>query len=523
MRRMRFFHSFLLLAVLGAAGSGAAQAQLLVAPLASPTALGVLPPEVEALLLRAKVPREALAAIVVDAASSATATRGPLLNFRAAVPMNPASTMKLVTTFAGLELLGPAYTWRTPVYAEGPIAGGVLQGNLIIQGRGDPKLVLERLWLLLRRVQSLGITRITGDIVLDRSAFAVPMQAPGDFDGEPLRPYNALPDALLVNFKTVVMTFTVQPGAGIASITYEPPLAGVQMQASVPLSVGVPGTALAECGDWRTSLKAEFADPLRMAFAGTYPAGCAEKVWPLAYAAPERYAERAIAGIWQEMGGSLGGRVRDGRVPVGLKPVFEMVSPPLADTIRDINKFSNNVMAQQLFMSLSLANNVNPNANVNSNVNSSIASVEASREVLRTWWRERFPASAAANPQEAAAAAMPLFDNGSGLSRTERIAPMAMARLLQAAFASGNMPDLMASLPISGIDGTLRSSRSRIAQGTAHLKTGSLSDVVALAGYLHTAGGRRLVLVATINHPNAAAARPALDALVDWAIKEGNR
>lgn len=465
-----------------------------------------LPSEVEALLQRAKVPREALAVVVVDA----SATAPPLLNFRGSVPMNPASTMKLVTTFAGLELLGPSYTWRTPVYADGPIANGVLQGNLVIEGRGDPKLVLERLWLLLRRVQSLGVKHITGDIVLDRSAFAVPAQAPGDFDGEALRPYNALPDALLVNFKSVVITFTVQPGAGIASIGYEPPLAGVQMQASVPLSVGAAGSALAECGDWRTGLKADMADPLRIAFTGSYPAGCGEKLWPVAYAAPERYAERAIAGLWREMGGTLAGRARDGRVPSGLKPVFEMQSPPLADVIRDINKFSNNVMAQQVFMTLSLG--------VGNN-NAQVASSEASREVLRRWWRERFASSAgSSNPD-----AMPLFDNGSGLSRTERIAPLAMARLLQTAFASGSMPDLMASLPISGIDGTLRNNRSRIAQGTAHLKTGSLNDVVALAGYIHAAGGRRLVLVATVNHPNAAAARPALDALVDWAVKEGNR
>ena len=145
----------------------------------------VLPPEVDALLARAKVPREALAAVVVDAAPAFNGQSAPLLSYHARVAMNPASVMKLVTTYAGLELLGPSFTWNTPVYVDGTIVDGMLQGNLIIQGKGDPKLVLERLWLLLRRVQGMGIKSITGDILLDRSAFAIPTQNPADFDGEP--------------------------------------------------------------------------------------------------------------------------------------------------------------------------------------------------------------------------------------------------------------------------------------------------------------------------------------------------
>ena len=278
-----------------------------------------LPPEVDALLARAKVPREAFAAVVVDAAPAINGKTAPLLSWRAGSAMNPASVMKLVTTYAGLELLGPAYTWTTPVYADGPIANGVLSGNLIIQGRGDPKLVMERLWLLLRRVQGLGIKTITGDIVLDRSAFAASTQNPGDFDGEALRPYNVQPDALLLNYKSVVMTFAPNPGSGSASISYDPPLAGVQMQASVPLSAGSNGRAtLAECGDYRAQLQPDFADPLRMAFAGSYPAACGEKVWAIAYPDPASYAQRAIAGLWQEMGGTLGGRVQGWRGPARL-------------------------------------------------------------------------------------------------------------------------------------------------------------------------------------------------------------
>ena len=469
-----------------------------VVSLANPVMAQTLPPEVEAALARAKVPREALSAIVVDAAPPANGKAAPLLSYRANASVNPASVMKLVTTYAGLELLGPAYTWATPVFVDGSINNGVLTGNLIIQGKGDPKLVLERLWLLLRRVQGLGIKTITGDILLDRSAFTIAPQNPADFDGEPLRPYNAAPDALLVNFKSVVMTFVPNPGAGAASVSFEPPLANVQMQTSVPLAAGKTAATLADCGDYRAALQADFSDPFRISFKGIYPAGCGEKVWPVAYADPASYAERAVAGLWVEMGGKLGGRVREGRAPANARPVFEMTSPALAEVIRDINKFSNNVMAQQLFLSLSL----NPGP----------ASLDASRNVLQTWWRERFGAQD-----------LPVLDNGSGLSRQERITPQALARMLQTAYVSGAMPELMASLPITGIDGTLKRSKSRVSQGWAHLKTGSLRDASALAGYVHTPSGRRLVVVSIINHPNAAAARSALEALVDWAVKEGSK
>ncbi|MDB5742811.1 MAG: D-alanyl-D-alanine carboxypeptidase/D-alanyl-D-alanine-endopeptidase [Polaromonas sp.] len=474
----------------------------LLAPLAA--SAQALPPEIDTLLARAKVPRDAFAAVVVDAAPGLNGKALPLLSHRAGAAMNPASVMKLVTTYAGLELLGPAFAWRTPVYVDGPVANGVLTGNLVIQGQGDPTLVMERLWLLLRRVRGLGIQTISGDIVLDRSAFAASTQNPADFDGEPLRPYNVVPDALLVNYQSVAMTFVPQPGSGTARIGFDPPLAGVQMQASVPLSAGAGGTALTECGDYRAQLQPDFSDPSRLAFTGSYPVGCGERAWSIAYPDPASYAARAIAGLWQEMGGRLGGRVREGLAAPGSPPAFEMESAPLAEVIRGINKFSNNVMARQLFLTLS-----QQRAGVGSN--------EASREVVRGWWQARFGEPHGSRPEAL------VLDNGSGLSRLERVTPQGLARMLQTAYVSGAMPELMASLPIVGVDGTLKRSRSPVSQGWAHLKSGTLRDATALAGYVHTPSGRRLVVVGIVNHPNASAARPALQALVDWAVREGSR
>lgn len=459
-------------------------AALLLFVSAAGSAAARLPGEVYSALDRAKVPADAVVVLVQEVGSPRNR-----LAWRADAAVNPASLTKLLTTYAALDLLGPAWTWSTPVWLDGAVRDGVLEGNLVIKGSGDPKLVPERLWLLLRRVQQLGVREIRGDIVLDRSAFAVPEQNPADFDGEALRPYNVRADALLLAYRSVLIGFTPDAARGVALVSVDPPLAGVEVDRNVPLSA----TA---CNDWRAELKADFADPARLRLAGSFPAACGEKTWPIAYAEPRRYDERMLAGLWREMGGTLAGSVRDGAAPA-TPPTFTSVSPALSEVIREINKFSNNVMAQQLFLTLSLAR-------------SGKGTPEASREVLRRWLTERIGRHA-----EGA-----VIDNGSGLSRETRLSAQQMGRLLQSAWGSAVMPELVASLPVSGTDGTLI--RSKAPPGRAHLKTGSLRDVAGVAGYVLASSGRRYVLVAIVNHANANAARPAIDALVQWVVQDGS-
>ena len=440
--------------------------------------IGQLPPEVLAALQRAKVPSENFHVMVVDTHANST----PRLSHQAQVRVNPASLMKLATTSAALDTLGPAFVWRTPVYVDGPVRDGVLQGNVYVRGSGDPRLGAERLWLLMRRIQGLGIQKIQGDIVLDRSAFDVPARDAASFDGEPLRPYNAAPDALLINFKSLLIQFVPDRAANVARVQVEPPMAGVQFPTTVPLSAG-------DCSDYRSGLRADWSNPTQIRFAGSYPAVCGEKMWPIAYAAPQQFASRAIAGMWQQLGGQLSGQVRDGTVPANLTPMFSVESATLAETIRDVNKYSNNVMAQHVFLTLSQQ----PRG---------VGSFEASRDMMQRWWRERVGGDA------------PIFDNGSGLSRDERMSAQSLARLLQVIWASPYMSELMSSLPVTGLDGTMKRSK---AQASAHLKTGSLRDVAGVAGFVDSTSGKRWVVVAVLHHPNANAARPALDALIDWA------
>ncbi len=464
-----------------------------------------LPPAIEKALTRANVPREAVAMLVVDASGR----QPPRLAHRSDVPMNPASVMKLVTTYSALDTLGPDFTWKTKIILDGSLNSGLLNGNMIVQGGGDPKLVVERLQALLMKVQNGGVKAIRGDIVLDRSAFSVPPTDPGEFDGEPLRPYNARPDALLINFKSVVMTFTPDLASARAIVRYEPPLAGVQISETVPL------LRVSRCGDWRSELQAAVDNPNRIDFLGSYSSACGERTWPMAYAEPNSFAARAVEGSWRHLGGLMTGAVRDA-TPQELATLrrsgtlsgeratarFESVSLPLLEVVRDVNKYSNNIMAQHLFLTVGL------NANLGQTKSGTL---EASRAALSAWWKKNLPGSVP-----------PAIDNGSGLSRSERITATSLQAMLQHAAKSPTGAALADSLPVAGVDATMRE-RARGVAGQAFVKTGSLRDVTAIAGYANGLGGTRYIVIGLINHPNASAARPALDALIDWAVKEGVR
>jgi serine-type D-Ala-D-Ala carboxypeptidase/endopeptidase (penicillin-binding protein 4) len=468
-----------------------------------------LPPAFTQALARAGVPREAVSVLVQAIAptsptspttpnASATdtaATLGPRLAHRATASVNPASVMKLITTYAALDTLGPEYTWKNRVYVDGTISDGVLIGNLIIRGSGDPKLVLERIDELFKGVQAKGVREVRGDIILDRSIFNVPDKNPADFDDEPLRPYNAVPDGLLVNFKSLIFTFIPDIPNQRVLIQHEPPIQGVEIPSELPMGLGA-------CGDWKSALRAEFLDANRIVFAGGYAASCGEKVWPVAYVDPRSYASRVIEAMWLASGGKLSGKVREEPLSKSAKLLHIGESLPLADIATDINKFSNNVMAQQVFLSLS----ARPFGGVR-------GSFEASQRAVAAWWKRRFPEQTA-----------PVLDNGSGLSRRERASAASLNALLQHAAASPNGLVFANSMGIAGVDGTVARMRERNSNspaiGQAQLKTGTLRDVAAVAGYANGASGQRYSVVAIINHGNAGAARPALDRLIEWVVQD---
>jgi len=443
----------------------------LLAPLAVPAQTrSEIPAPISAALHEARIPASAVGLVIAPLDDGALR-----LAVNESTPMHPASTMKLVTTYAALNLLGPTFQWHTGVYAASRPHGGRLEGDLILRGGGDPSLVIERFWLLVHRLRGLGLKQLHGSLVLDKSAYAPEAAAGGPLDGNELRPYNVAPDALLVNFKTLSLDFVPDPAAGVARIIATPTLAGMHLPASVPLGNG-------PCGDWRERLKADFGNPWAPKLGGHFPRDCGEQSWHVSLLDHTQYVGAAFRSLWESSGGAWNGQVREGRLPAGATELLQFESPPLAEVVRDINKYSNNVMARQVFLTLGAPDS------------SEAASPERSVQALTAWL---------------ARAGLPMpelvLENGCGLSRRETISADSMARLLRHAYAGARMPEFMASLPVAGMDGTMKNRNA--ATGSAYVKTGLLEGVRAVAGYVLANSGHRYVVVMIVNHPNADGSR----------------
>jgi D-alanyl-D-alanine carboxypeptidase/D-alanyl-D-alanine-endopeptidase (penicillin-binding protein 4) len=462
-----------------------------------------LPESIRTALTRARIDSQQLALWVAPAEGGP-----PRLSHQPDRLVNPASLMKLVTSTAALEQLGPAFSWTTSIYLDGKLRpDGVLDGSLIVQGRGDPKLVPEQVDRLLKQIRDRGVQRIHGDVVLDSSAFRIPIVDPGAFDGERFRPYNVRPDALMLNWKAVTLMLRPEPEQRRARVWIEPPLAGVQVPASVPLTA-VGGAGEPGCGDWREALKADLSDPTRIRLTGSFAARCGEKSWPIAYADPAGYNARAFEAAWKALGGQIDGRVRTSAtpaVPEGRAPWLEFSSPALADVLRDMNKFSNNVMAHQVFLTLGLTPGAGASASAPA---SEPGSWEAARQIVMNVMRQR---AGCGDGQL-------VLRGGSGLSREERLTARCLGQVLQWGWTSPWMPELLSSLPLSGVEATARRTGAGTLSGRAHLKTGSLNEVSAIAGYLHGSSGRRWAIVAILNgaQVHGDEARSVLEAVLRW-------
>lgn len=444
-----------------------------------------LPPEVAAAFAQAGVPTDAVA-VDVRAAEGGPA----LLELNAARAFQPASIMKLVTTQAALELLGPGHRWITRVHLAGPLQDGVLDGSLVIEGSGDPRLAHEDLWRLLSRLRSLGVRDIRGDLVIDASLFA---PAPADFaafDGRPERAYNAPPDALLLDGKA--LTVRMLPGAlgQPVRLAVQPPLHGFLVEP--PLAADGP------CENLRERLQPQWSiQGLR--FAGDYPLSCGERDlgFHLHTLDPAAYVDAVFRALWTQLGGTLAGGTVAGRAPAGSVEFAQWVSAPLSEQIRDINKHSSNPMARNLLLSLVAERGAAP------------ATPEAAVLRVASWL------TAAGIDARTL-----VLENGSGLSRSERASAALLASLLQRAWRQPTMPEFVASLPVAGIDGTMaRRFAVSPLKGRAHLKTGSLANVASIAGYVTARSGRRIVVVSLVNHARAAEARAAFDQLIDWVYR----
>lgn len=441
-----------------------------------------LPEPVRLALQTAGIP-ESSVSVFVQALDGSS----PLWSLNAEQAHNPASVMKLVTTYVALETLGPSHTWKTRVWADGEIHDGKLSGNLVIKGGGDPYLTLERMWLMLRALRMKGIREIDGDLVLDTSRYDLPPMDPGAFDGEPLAAYNAVPGPLVANFNAQEIHLVPENDG----VSIQPTLALPDMHFVSKLQV-----VLGSCNGWRGPIEASLTDAASNTFTleGPYPASCGDKTLNLNLLDSARNFAQTFRALWEETGGVWLGKARQGTAPAERAALLEFESPPLEDLIRPMNKYSSNVMARMLYLDLGVDQAGEP------------GTLAKSEQVLRGWLKSKGLEMTSL-----------VVDNGSGLSRQTRVSAEDMGRLLIAAGHSAYFSEFESALPIAALDGTMKSRmNSGGVAGNAHLKTGTLRGSKAMAGYVRDRNGRVVVVVCMIEHPNAERGALAQDALAEW-------
>lgn len=440
-----------------------------------------LPRRVEQALKANKISSESLSVAMLPLDGSGVPT---FVN--ADVSVNPASTMKLVTTYAALELLGPDHKWTTEFYADGPVKNGVLDGDLYLKGGGDPKLNMEKLWLLLRDLRANGVREVTGDLVLDRGHFIKPdLPVFKDDGGDQNKPFLVGPDSLLVNLK--VVRFIARNDGGKVSIVAEPPIDTIRIDNRVQ------ALPRAKCPGWpdvRYNPIANADGGVTVVVTGKLAQGCSGQTY-LSLLDHPSYAAGTVRALWKELGGTIRGEDRMGDVPKGAQLLARAYSPDLVEIIRDINKYSNNTMARQLFLSLG--------AEFRNEADGDDS--KAAQRVIRQWLAKK-----------GITAPHLVIENGSGLSRDERVSARELAILLQAAWQSPYAAEFISSLPLAAIDGTMRKRlRNTPVAGKAHIKTGTLNTVRAIAGYSRDGNGNTWAVVAILNDPRPWGASSILD------------
>lgn len=460
-----------------------------------------------------------------------------LLSHQPNIARTPASTMKLIPSFVALDTLGADFVWHTRVYHTGIVIGNRLYGDLVIQGSGDPKMTHERLQQLLYQVQKAGIHHIDGDIIIDSAIFKNVSKNPGDFDNAPLRPYNASPDGFLVNFSSMgIQSYPLDNGQ--AQLTYTPKLANYQLPSIID-------TRTAACSQANYSLAPQWqADKLTLN--AKLPDSCGEHVFYVAYPDAKDFAARVIAEEWQQLGNTLSGKVVSQETPYNLYqnaknsslkhglaalplsplPIVSYPSLTLTQQIYDINHFSNNVMTEQVALSIGAynktANSAQANKETAANRTLSLYQFGSTKptdypqalQTINNWWQTNL-----STPP-------PYMTNGSGLCRDCTVTAANLNELLTFAYAHPSFGAYVDSLGVAGVSGTIMHHSERLPEsaaiGRAWIKTGTLNNVTSMAGYVKGKSGQDYTVVGLINTEqalNAYTARPVLDAMLDWTAQ----
>jgi D-alanyl-D-alanine carboxypeptidase/D-alanyl-D-alanine-endopeptidase (penicillin-binding protein 4) len=440
---------------------------------------GAVPAALTQLMAAQRLPSSASSFVIIDADTGRV-----VMSHNPDTPRSPASTIKTVTTFAALDMLGPTFIWQTRAWVH--------DGDLYLQGGGDPYITLERWWSFVQALRAQGLNSIPGDIVIDNSAFSLPKEDPGAFDGRPNRSYNVVPDALMVNFQSIDFSLAANADTHRVDIIASPAPVNLEVDNHIRYVAG-------RCGGPAARVDFQVASPQwdRVVFSGTLSPHCAQRTFARVLLQPTTYAFGTFVKLWRESGGEFEGKLRTESVPADAKPLYTFDSLSLAEIVRLTNKHSSNLMARHLLLTLGRERYGDP------------ATLEKGVSAIADWSRERgFDLSGVD------------IDNGSGLSRSTRITVLQMAKILRAAYHSPFAPEYLASFPLAGMDGTLRSRMKNSPAGAIRLKTGHLDAVSGVAGFVTAPTGKTFVLVSLVNNVRAdfGAAEPLHAALAAWIL-----
>jgi serine-type D-Ala-D-Ala carboxypeptidase/endopeptidase (penicillin-binding protein 4) len=458
-----------------------------------------LPESVTALLQKANIPADAIAvwAFPLDGSGK------PIIAHQASRSMQPASTMKLVTTIVALDQLGRIYRGKTELRSAGKVENGTLNGALIIKGGGDADLDLDAFANLLKTMRKKGVSHIAGDIIVDRTLFQPARLDIGvpPFDEAPEFQYNVIPDALLLNFN--LLSLDIDSVGGTLKASISTPLENVVVRTEKMTTVA------AACKDWEDTWKLPIVTKntltgtIEIALQGAFPANCVTSA-QLNLLDKTDYIDRHFRAMWKSLGGTFSGIVKEKEINTEEPPTAILAvhnARVLPEVTRDINKRSDNALARQTYLMLGTTPVIGQAAQT---TQSTLARADAT---VRGWYaRHRIDSDGL------------VIENGSGLSRTEMISPQQLGSMLEVAWRSDYAPEFISSLPIVALDGTMRNRlKQSTAAGKARLKTGTLRNVVALAGYVNDANNTPYVVVAMINHNNTPqGGTRILDGLIDW-------
>jgi D-alanyl-D-alanine carboxypeptidase/D-alanyl-D-alanine-endopeptidase (penicillin-binding protein 4) len=379
-------------------------------------------------------------------------------------PLMPASILKIVTTAAALNYLGPEYRFTTQFLHTGRRVGDVIQGDLVVRGGGDPKLSSEQLWLIATRIKASGISEVTGKLVIDTHFFDNYDRAPAwDEEEVSQRAYNAKLSAFSINFNTI--SVHVLPGASVGT-----PLNVWLEPTPLYMRINNLGKTL-RGGKYTVSVRRgeDQGSEVEIQVRGNLPVGAKESVIYLNVDNPTRYAAEAFRAFLQQVGVKINGVTQVVSTPVEGKELYSYTSPPLSLILKDLNTYSNNFMAEQILKTIAADRYGVPGSHAEG------------LKMISDFLHLRGISTDGV-----------VLADGSGLSRKNRFTAKAMTDLLTAMYLRFDTgPDFLASLRVMGAYGVLSDRLSNSpAHGQIRAKTGTLSGVSALAGYVATPNGK---------------------------------